>query len=309
MTKKRLYIIIIAIFGCLLITWGIIYLKESRKTTNTPTPTTIKTTEEQKAELKNDEMNFLKAQENKNLDPCLLIKDKQTQILCIQELAVATQDNSSCAVISNEDLRSNCSSLVFMEQAVASQKVVDCEKITDSMLLKNCVERLAQNNNQIDCNLIQDQTSKNGCFSIIYYQQAKQNNDFKLCDKIPELIQRANCLSEIQKIDLHSDNDKDGLDFLQEIVSNTNPNNKDTDADGHLDSEEVAKGFNPDGVGSLAITKPINLINCQDITEEEIKALCVLEIKDKTLDLFKCNDLNAGKLKDFCLKTASSIVK
>ena len=309
MTKKRLYIIVIAILGCLLITWGIIYFKESKKTAPTPAATNTKTTEEQKAELKNDEINFTKAQEDKNLDPCLLIKDKQTQVLCIQELAVATQDNSSCAVISNEELRTNCSSLVFMEQALASQDLADCQKITDSMLIKTCVERLAQSNGQINCDLIQDQTSKNGCYSIIYYQQAKNSNDFKLCEKIPELIQRANCLSEIQKIDLHSDSDKDGLDFLQEIVSSTNPNNKDSDADGHLDSEEVAKGFNPDGAGSLAVTKPINLMNCQDIREEEIKALCVLETKDKTLDLLKCNDLNTGKLKDFCLKTASSIAK
>lgn len=309
MKKKNIYIIIGIVLGCLLIIGGIIYFKESKKTITTPPPITTGTIEEQKAELKNDEINFAKAQDTKNLDSCFLIKDKQTQIICIQELAVATKDNSSCAVISNEDMRNSCSSLVFTEQAIASQDLADCQKITDSMLLKTCVERLAQSNKQIDCDLIKDLTSKNGCFSIVYYQQARDNNDFKLCNKIPELIQRANCLSEIQKINLHSDNDKDDLDFLQEIVSGTDPNNKDSDADGHLDGEEVAKGFNPDGVGSLAITKPINLISCQDIKEEEIKALCVLETKDKTLDLLKCKDLNTGKLKDFCLKTAPSIIK
>jgi hypothetical protein len=108
---------------------------------------------------------------------------------------------------------------------------------------------------------------------------------------------------------LHSDNDKDSLDFLQEIISGTNPDNKDSDGDGHLDSEEVTKGFNPDGEGVLPITEPISVLDCKDIKDEEIKSLCMIETKNKILDLLSCNNLNTGKLKDFCLKSASSMVK
>jgi hypothetical protein len=308
MNKKRLYIIIalIIVFLAIIGFFAYRYFNQKPKTITTPPVTE---TVDQKIELKNDEINFTKAQENKDVNSCLLIKDSLSKNLCIQELAITSKDITSCAIITNEEFRSNCSSLVSLETAVSSQKLDECQKITDSMLAKTCIERVTENNTKINCDLLSDQNLKNSCLSISYYQQAKSTNDFKICNQIPELVKRANCLSEIKKIDLHSDADKDGLDFLQEIINNTNPDNKDTDGDGHSDGEELAKGFNPDGAGPIAQIETINIVPCKDIKEEDIKALCILELKGKPLDLFRCNNLNPGKLKDFCSKTVSSLIK
>ncbi|MFZ2310783.1 MAG: thrombospondin type 3 repeat-containing protein [Patescibacteria group bacterium] len=309
MNKKRLYLIIALIIVCLLAIGFFTYRYFNQKPKTIITNSPITETVDQSIELKNDEINFTKAQEDKDVNSCLLIKDSFSKNLCIQELAVTSKDITSCAIITDEEFRSNCSSSVSLEVAVASQKLDECQKITDSMLAKTCVERVTENSAKINCDLLSDQNLRNSCLSINYYQQAKSANDFKICNQIPELVKRANCLSEIKKIDLHSDADKDGLDFLQEIVSNTNPDNKDTDGDGHSDSEELVKGFNPDGAGTMAQIETINIMPCKDIKDEEIKALCTLELKGKPLDLFRCKDLNPGKLKDFCSKTVSSLIK
>ena len=47
------------------------------------------------------------------------------------------------------------------------------------------------------------------------------------------------------------DADEDGLTDLEEIIYMTDKNNPDTDGDGHSDKEEIQRGFNPNGSGSL----------------------------------------------------------
>jgi len=312
MPKKRLYLIVAVIFCLLLMISFFIYQYLNRPQpviTNEPVITDQSLKAPSKLELQNDLNNFNQAQTTEDLSLCSLIKDDQSKNFCIQELALKTKNISSCLLINAQTAQVDCTASVSLNLAVTNDSLVDCQKIESSMIKQTCVERIAEANTKINCNVLLDQDLKNSCLSIIYHQQAKAQNNIKICDQIPMSIERANCLSEVGKIDLHSDADKDGLDFLQEIINGTDPNKADTDGDGFKDGDEVKGGFNPDGIGSLTQIAPPNLIACQDIKDENIKAICLFELKDKPLDLFKCQELKTIALKDFCITNLNLLTK
>lgn len=298
-SKPKLYLIIFLLLG--LVFAGVFAYRNFHKN--------IIITQPPKVEFKDDLNNFNQAQEAKNVDSCLQIKDLTSKDFCIEELAVKTQTTSTCATLSTSDIQNNCVAKVSFNTIITSNNIADCQKIDQSMLAKACVETIAASDKTAKCDLIADQSLRDGCFSVIYYQQAKNTNSADLCNKIPELIRRANCLSELQHIDLHSDADKDGLDFVQEILNGTDPNKADTDGDGHNDGVEIKGGFNPDGPGNLVISGTPNLILCKDIKDTEIQAICSQELPDKILDLFKCKDIKDPKLKAFCSTSLLALQK
>ena len=298
LSKSKLYIIIFLFIGLVLA--GIFIYRNFKTPAITSAP---------KIDFKSDLNNFNQAQEAKNVDSCLQIKDGSSKDFCLEELAVKTQATSTCAALSSTDVQNNCVARVLSTKTIASNNIADCQKIEQSMLAKNCVEAIAQTDKNINCDLVTDQNLRSGCLSVTYYLQAKSNNSADLCHKIPELIKRADCLSEVEHIDLHSDADKDGLDFLQEILNGTDPNKADTDGDGFLDGAEVKGNFDPDGPGNLILSGAPNLIVCKDIKDADIKAVCLLEFKDKILDLFKCKEVKDPKLRSFCLTNWAALTK
>ncbi len=297
MNKKKYLIFIIV--GVLIIV-ALLFYFFSKKQAAAPENNNIQT--ENPGEKTADDLNnFNKAQETKNLDFCNLINDKSSKDFCVKELALATNSDTICKTIEDINTRLGCAAEIIMASAVAEKNLIKCETIEIAMLQKTCVERIAENNSGADCSKLNNQNLKDTCLSISYYQEAKTKSDAKICEQIPELIRRANCLSEIKNIDLHSDADKDGLDFLQEILNGTNPNNPDTDGDSFLDGAEFAGGFNPDGAGSLNLVVPSNFIECEDIKDEQIRAICILELKNQALNLSACDKLKDSELKAYCL--------
>lgn len=312
MPKKKLYLMAAAITCLLLIIVFFVYryFNQTKPVViNEPVITNESKQELTKLELQNDLNNYNQAQTTENLSLCDLIKDDGSKIFCVQELAVKTQNILSCNSIDGQIAKTSCLNSVMLASAETNQNLADCPKIESTMIQQTCVERIAEKNTKINCSLLANQDLKNICLSVIYYQQAKSENKVQICDQIPKPIERANCLSELGKIDLHSDADQDGLDFLQEIINGTNPNKADTDGDGFKDGDEVKGGFNPDGTGSLIQATPPNLISCSDIKDENIKAVCLFELKDKPLDLFKCQELKDVVLKDFCIKNLGLLTK
>lgn len=315
MIKKKLYIIIgLFVFVVLfLLVFTYSYFKQRSGEVVSPAPINNPVVSDLKpqteAELQNDIDNFNQAQAKQDVSLCQAVQNGQSKDFCVQEIAISTQNTSFCLSIASEPTKEDCVSHVLSKVAVANNSLLDCQKIKQAMIAKDCVEKIASLSVTIDCKALTDANLANSCLSLVYYNQAKAKNDSKICNLIPELIRKANCLSEVEKIDLHSDADKDGLDFLQEILNNTNPNKADTDSDGHLDGEEVKSGFNPDGLGMISEIKPITSVNCQDISDNGIRSLCLLELKDKPLDYSKCNLIKNLTLKKYCLDLEEKAVK
>lgn len=304
--KKKLYLIFIVSLLALLILGFFVYRGFNKDKIEIINPTGEK---DLPANSQDDKYNFNFAQEKENVDLCLLVKDEASKNFCIQEIALKTKATSSCSIISDSQAQSNCVSRILFNEAVASSDLINCQKIEQEMLVKSCVEKIAESNEKTDCNLITDQALKGSCLSVIYYQQAKSGNKADLCNQIPEPIKRANCLSELKNIDLHSDADSDSLDFLQEIINNTDPNNPDSDGDGFTDGNELENGYNPDGEGKLAVPTPPSIIACGDIKDEQIKAVCLLELKDQSFDLFRCKELINEELRNFCAVSLATFQK
>lgn len=228
------------------------------------------------AEIDNDQLTFIKAQEN--------------------------NDAQLCTTIINSDVQRTCGAQIMLNAALKSDKFSDCEKIEDTMFKRSCVEILAASGTVASCQEISTVNLKDTCLSIVYATLAKSQNKAETCNLIPELVRRANCLSEVKKIDLHSDADNDGFDFLQEILNGTNPDNKDSDGDGYPDGYEAKNGFNPDGQGSLNSDIPNNLTYCQALKDTKLKGICLKEFEGNPLDDFDCNKVLIKDLRDHCLK-------
>ena len=301
--KKRLFLIASLLIGLLLLFSFIFYIFYSQQK-KTEVIGLIQNKQinktESKIELQSDLDNFKKAQENNNLDDCLVISNNLSKDFCVQEIAVKTKASSSCLLISDQNSQTNCLATILLNLAIVDKNLAACQEIQQSMLAKTCVEKIVESDTNADCNLIKDQVLKDSCWSVIYYQKAKDTKDSKFCEQISELIRKANCLSELKNIDLHSDADKDGLDFLQEIANNTDPNNPDSDNDGYKDGDEFKNGFNPDGPGALALVQSPSVIACKDIKDAVIRSICFSELKNQLLDISKCSEIKDEKLKEYC---------
>lgn len=307
--KKKIYIILAIVFLIILIiSFLVIFNINKSKKIAEPLKIETPTTQELRISEQNDISNFTNAQNSQNIDLCKLVKNNEYKDTCIKEIALKSGATSTCSTIANEQVKINCSSMILLNKAVQNRNIGECELVEQSMLKQTCVERIAEADSKINCNLLNNSNLKNTCLSIIYYLQAKESRDLKLCNQIPELIRRANCLSEIQNIDLYADTDNDGLSFLQEILNGTDPNKADTDGDGFKDGDEIKGGFNPDGQGLLNPPVEINIVSCSSIKDEAIKQVCVFELKEQSIDLFKCPDLKNIKLKEYCENTLKALI-
>lgn len=166
---------------------------------------------------------------------------------CYWKFAREGHNPDLCASITNEGNQTRCRDSALLATAKTNTDVSACDKI-ESSLTKQACKRLFQPLVTSD-NCSSQGRSESYCEMIAVSERAQQAQDPVLCDALGDDERVASCHDRVDV----DDPDFDHLQTDDEWLFQTDPRKADTDGDGFKDGDEVAAGYDPNGLGTLPV--------------------------------------------------------
>jgi hypothetical protein len=218
------------------------------------------------------------AKDSSDVSLCSQISDAASQINCITEVSVKSNDETKCQSITDETAKNECVGLILAGKAVAANDINLCFSIPVQYYQDSCFsELLSKVTDEKYCDQLGN--NKDKCLSVVIPNEALSKKDTTICQFLTDANAKTGCegmVSEAIKADAYAnadpdndgltnaeeeqygtdpanpDTDGDGLTDGQEVkIYKTDPLNPDTDGDGYKDGEEVKSSYNPLGPGKL----------------------------------------------------------